>query len=293
MVFFLVGISAANVAWSAPVTFNTALPVAKGEYLVRQQFIINQSGDDPSILDRDRSSKTAVTVLGYGFNRKLALFGVLPVRDNELTFTTGGGQRVRRSASGLGDVTVFGRYTLVQHDQLGRNFRLAPFAGIKVPTGDDDKRDALGLLPTTVQPGSGSWDPLFGVITTWQTLDYQIDGQLSYQINNEANHFEAGNVARLDGSFQYRLWPGTLSGRVPGFLYGVIEANLIHQQKNRVSGSSDLNSGGTRLFLTPGLQYVTRRWIIETAIQVPLVQNLNGTELENDYIGQLSARFNF
>lgn len=293
ILFWLASISVAGAAWSAPVTFNTALPVAKGEYLARQQFIINQSGDDPSTLDRDRTAKTAVTVLGYGFNSKLALFGVLPFHDNQITLTTGGGQRVKRSASGLGDVTVFGRYTLLQHDQLGRNFRLASFAGIKVPTGDDDKRDALGLLPTTVQPGSGSWDPLFGVITTYQTLDYQIDGQVSYQINNAANHFEAGNVARLDGSFQYRIWPSTLSGHVPGFLYGVIEANLIHQQNNKVNGSLDPDSGGTRLFLTPGLQYVTRRWIVETVIQVPIEQNLNGTALENDYIGRLSARFNF
>jgi len=294
IIFFLLAtVSTTGSAWSAPITFNTALPVAKGEYLARQQFIINQSGDDPSTFNRDRSAKTAVTVLGYGVNRKLALFGVLPVRDTELTLTTGSGQRVKRSASGLGDATVFGRYTVVQHDQRGRNFRLAPFVGIKAPTGDDKKRDALGLLPTAVQPGSGSWDPLFGVIATWQTLDYQIDSQLSYRINNEANNFEAGNVTRLDGSFQYRVWPGTLSGHVPGFLYGVIEANLIHQQNNKISGSSDPNSGGSRLFIIPGLQYVTRRWIVETALQIPLTQNLNGSALENDYIARLSARFNF
>jgi hypothetical protein len=279
-------------AWSAPITFNTALPVAKHEFLVREQLVVNKSGDDPGNLNRNRTAKAAVSVLGYGVNGKLALFGVLPYRDNELKLTVAG-QRIKRSASGFGDLTVFGRYTVMQRDQPGRNFRIAPFAGIKAPTGDDDKRDSMSVLPPSVQVGSGSWDPLLGVVSTYQTLDYQIDGQISYQINNEANNFEVGDVARLDGSLQYRLWPRTLGGGVPAFFYGVIEANLIYQQKNQVNGQSDPDSGGTRLFLTPGIQYVTRRWIAETAIQVPVVQNLNGDALENDYIARISVRFNF
>ena len=277
---------------AAPITFNTALPVAKGEFIAREQYLVNQSGNDPSGLERDRRAQAAVTVLGYGATGKLALFGVLPYADNELTLTSGG-QRVTRRAGGFGDFTVFGRYTLVQRDWPGRNFRVAPFAGVKAPTGDDDERDALGLLPPSVQVGSGSWDPLVGVVATYQTLDYQVDAQIGYQANNEANGFEAGDVARLDGSLQYRLWPRALSGGLPGFLYGVIEANLIHQGKDRIGGSTDPNSGGTRLFLTPGIQYVTKRWIAEGAVQIPVSQDLNGKTLENDYIGRISVRFNF
>ncbi len=55
-------------AWSAPVTFNTALPVAKGEFVFREQFVLDQSGDDPSGADRDRTAWAAVSVLGYGVN---------------------------------------------------------------------------------------------------------------------------------------------------------------------------------------------------------------------------------
>jgi hypothetical protein len=100
-------------------------------------------------------------------------------------------------------------------------------------------------------------------------------------------------VARIDASLQYRLRPRTLTGGVPAFLYGVIEANLIHQRENRLGGMDDPNSGGTTLFLAPGIQYVTKRWIIEGAIQIPVSQDLNGTALENDYIARLSGRFNF
>jgi len=277
---------------SAPITFNTALPVAENEFLAREQLIVNQSGNDPSGLARDRTASAAVSVLGYGVNNKLAIFGVLPYRNNELNLTVDS-KRISRSASGFGDLTLFGRYTLIQHDWLGSNFRLAPFAGVKAPTGNDDKSDRFGRLPASVQVGSGSWDPLAGIVLTYQTLDYQLDGQISYQIKNEANGFEAGDIARLDASLQYRLLPRTFTGGLPDFLYGVIEVNLINQQKNRVSGNTDSNSGGTRLFLTPGIQYVSKRWITEVALQIPVSQQLNGTALENDYIGRLSARFNF
>ncbi|VAW60950.1 hypothetical protein MNBD_GAMMA10-251 [hydrothermal vent metagenome] len=279
--------------FSAPITFNTALPVAKGEYLARQQLIVNQSGKDQSPLARNRKSKTAVSVLGYGLNSKLALFGILPVHNNSLSFNNANNTRTEQKASGLGDTTLFARYIVLQQNQRGQNFRLAPFAGIKAPTGEHNKRDTSGVLPASVQLGTGSWDPLFGIISTYQTLDYQLDAQLGYQLNTQANNVEAGDIARLDGSLQYRVWPGTLSGPVPGFLYAVMEANLIHQQRDRLNAISNKNSGGSRLFITPGIQYVTRRWIIETALQIPVMQNLNGTGLENDYVARISGRFNF
>jgi len=281
-----------NMNVAAPITFNTALPVAEGEFIAREQLIISQSGNDPGGSDRDRTAKAAVSILGYGVNNKVAVFGVLPYRDNVLKVTVAG-QRQARTASGFGDLTVFGRYTLVKRDWPGRNFRVAPFGGIEAPTGEDDKRDAFGLLPASVQVGSGSWDPFGGVVLTYQTLNYQVDGQFSYKANNEANDFEAGDITRFDASLQYRLLPRKFSGGLPDFLYGVIEASWIHQQKNRLNGVADPDSGGARLFLTPGLQYVSKRWIAEAAVQLPVSQNLNGSALENDTIARLSVRFNF
>ncbi len=95
LMLLLIGWS--NQALSAPITFNTALPVAKGEFILREQLIVNQSGDDPSGLNRDRQAVGLVTALGYGVSGKLAVFGVLPYRDNELKMSTGGQRRKRPS----------------------------------------------------------------------------------------------------------------------------------------------------------------------------------------------------
>ncbi len=284
--------AAAFPVWGAPITFNTALPVHEGGLVWREQFIYDKNSRDPSAANRNVKVSGLISILGYGVTRDFALFGMLPYLDKRLDMEMGG-QRVTRDDRGIGDLTLFGRYTAYQNDAPGRTFRVSPFLGVKAPTGRDDARDGLGRLPPPIQLGSGSWDALGGVVATYQTLAYQIDSQLSYKANSEANGFRFGNVTQLDASFQYRLWPQTLGGGVPAFLYGVLEANLVRAGKNRMGGVDDPNSGGTTLFLSPGLQYVTKKWILEAGIQVPVAQSLNGAALKNNYILNTGFRVNF
>lgn len=280
-------------AHAAPETFNTALPVARGDVVFREQFLYIKASDDPSPADRNLEVLGGISVLGYGATSDLALFGVLPYLHKELDLTTPGGQRITRSTSGIADAQLFARYTVFQKDLPGRNFRIAPVLGVKLPTGDDNDRDRFGRLPQPLQLGSGSWDPFGGVIATYQTLGYQVDAQLSYKANTKANGFEFGDEFQFDSSLQYRLWPRELGAGVPGFLYGVIETNLLHQAKNKIGGIDDPNSGGTKLFLSPGLQYVTRRWVLEAIVQLPVVQELNGTALKDNYSVRAGFRVNF
>jgi outer membrane putative beta-barrel porin/alpha-amylase len=279
-------------AWSGPITFNSAIGLAENEFVLREQIVLNQSGNDPSGVDRDRTSQQIVSVLGYAFSSDFMLIGVLPYIDNDLDINVTG-MRQNRSTNDIGDLRLFGRYTLFRRNWPGGTLRISPFAGLETPTGQDGEQDSLGKLPASVQPGSGSWDPFGGIVLTYQTLNFEVDTALSYQLNTEANDFEFGDVARFDASLQYRLWPRKLKGGVPGFLYGVLETNLIYKNKNSAFSVKDANSGGTTLFMAPGLQYVTRRWVIETALQLPMVQNLNGTALENDFILRAGFRVNF
>jgi len=223
---------------------------------------------------------------------KLAIFAAVPYFDKTLDLTMNE-QGLTRSSEGFGDIKLFARYTLLQQDARSKTFRFAGFSGFKAPTGNDDKVDSLGRLPTPLQSGSGAWDYFGGVVMTYQTLDYQIDSQLSYNHKGKANNFESGNEARADVSFQYRLSPQELSSDTHSFLYGVLEANLINQNNHQIAGIDDPNSGGTSLYLTPGIQYVTMKYILEAAVQIPLVQKLHGSSLETDYIFTTGFRINF
>ncbi len=275
---------------AAPISFNTALPVAKDAFLNREQFVFRRFKNDNSSLDRELRVNGVISVLGIGVTTKWALFGAVPYFDKKLNLIIND-QPLTRSNNNIGDIKVFGRYTFLQRDEPSKTLRLAGFAGVKAPTGDNTKIDEFGLLPVPLQSGTGSWDYFAGLVTTYQKLDYQIDAQLSGDYKGQANNFSIGDEYRADVSLQYRISP--LKNDTHHFIYAVIEANLIYQDSNEFLNINDRNSGGTILFITPGIQYVTVKYILEAAIQLPVLQNLNGNALETDYNLTTGFRINF
>ena len=294
----LLFISFSNFINAAAITFNTALPVAEDEFVNRELALFKRSGDDPSGMQRNINVNALISVLAYGITSDWAIFTKIPYFNKTLDFSLSG-QTVSRKSANFGDPEFFSRMTLMKKNGKGHTFRLAGFAGIKAPIGSDNEHDRFGRLPSPFQISTGAWDVFGGLVTTWQTLDFEIDNQIAYRNNGKANHFEAGEQWTLDSSLQYRLWPSDLAspskkGMLPtGYLYGVIEVNFLSQKTDKYNNSVDKNSGGNTLFLSPGLQYVTQRWIIEGVIQKPVIQDLNGSALENNYSIRTGFRWNF
>lgn len=265
----------------AQVTTNNALPIGQGQKLIRVQAIYLKAADG----SREFEELSFPFVLGYGVTNKLALFAIVPFLDRELE-----ADGRRRGEFGLGDIQFLARYTVFQKNEKGRTFRVAPIVALKVPTGDDDETDGLGRLPQPLQLGSGSFDPSIGLVITRQTLKDSLSASLGYQFNTKANDFEFGDQATLDLAYKYRLFPKTLKS---GFLFVGLESNLSWQDRNRVVGSVDANSGGTLLFLSPSVQYINQRFTLEGAIQIPVVQDLGGNALEPDIRLIIGGQINF
>ena len=277
-------------AWAAPITFNTALPVSTGQWLIREQYIQLQRDDANTVPDLNVHVDALANVLAYGVDSELALFAEVPwYLDKTLRVTTPMG-RLARSDAGIGDTKLFARYTIIQHDAPGRGLRVAALGGVIAPTGSSDKTDRYGPLPRSFQNGTGAWGGLGGVVATYQTLNWEADADATYQATGTQNAYRAGAVNELDGSFQYRLWPRTLAGGAPAFVYGVLETNLVRTTADRMNGANTLNTGGTQWFITPGVQYVTMNYILETAVQLPLAQNMNGNALRDAYIFHIGFR---
>ncbi|NOX83979.1 MAG: transporter [Alphaproteobacteria bacterium] len=275
-------VSALASADAAPITFNTALPVSRGEPIIRLQYVYNRASGNDAVM----TANAAVGVLAYGATPRLALFTIVPYTNKRLE-TPGG----VRESSGFGDARLFARYTVLQQNAPGKTLRLAPFIGVEAPTGTNRQSDVAGLLPPPLQLGSGSWDVFGGIVATYATTRWQTDAQISYRENTGANGFEAGNQYRADASLQYRLATPSF-GNAPGYLFAVFEANAIVTEKDQITGVANANSGGSVLILAPGIQYATRRWIAETAVQVPIAQDVNGP-LQKDVTIRAGFRVNF
>ncbi len=242
----------------APITFNTALPVSRGELLLRIQGKYLRATDDPGPLDRRLSVRAVPVVAAWGASARWTLFAMLPWLDKRLKTGSAGG-RIERSASGPGDLQFQVRYTAYGRDAPGSTLRIAPFAGLRAPTGSDHQDDGMGVLPRPLQPGTGAWSTLLGVVMTDQSLNREWGADASYRFSNAADGFEFGDEARLDFSYHLRIARAGPAGGVPHFVYAGLEGNLLWQDRNRSGGREDPDSGGTTLYLAPVLQYVTRR----------------------------------
>ena len=275
----------ASQATGAPITFNTALPVAKEDYVTR--LITGQT-----TMENDLGAKLDVSdvsfVAAYGIQQKLAIYTAIPYLEKRFAAP---GHAAK--ASGLGDIKLFARQTIWQRDQHGATNRFAAFGGIEAPTGDDSVADANGLLPRSVQLGSGAIDYFLGFILTHQEFGWEADLSVSHQFQGRNGQFKAGDQTRLDLSLQRRLLPRTLEGEWSGFLYGVVELNAIWNRKSELQGQANPESGGNETTLAIGAQYVTNSWILEAAYRLPVIENRRSNALSLKKGAVLSLRKNF
>lgn len=273
-------------AFSAPINSNVALPVRKGGLIFRSQVRWLKASDDPSGLNRERDVIAIPNVLLYGATRDLALLAVFPYIFRTLKFPDSEtGNRINRKDNGIGDLTLTARYTVYANDYRSGTFRLAPLLGIKLPTGDND------LRPITTD----SVDFQFGGVSTvtWDFGRHELDADAVYRINTETDNFDKGDSLTYDLSYQFRVFPWTLPERgLPNFIYLVAEANGFFSKKNELDGVTIGNSGGNTIFLSPGLQYSARRFILESSVQIPVAQDLNGNQVETDFVWTIGFRIN-
>lgn len=275
-------------AAAAPVTFNTALPVAEDVWTTRLQGI-HRERDDDIAGGREVDIDGGVAALGYGFTADWTGITIASYLDKELTVDTPSG-RIRRQADGFGDTTLLARYSAFRDDGPGKLLRVAPIFGVIAPTGESDERDALGEVPRPLQPGAGSWGALAGVIVTRQTLDQEFDVALTATTRGRDEGYEPGDTVELDTAYQYRLpWPHRGAG---AFSYAVLEVKGIHRDDAVIDGAT-IDNGGTEWRVAPGLQYVTRRWVAEAAVELPLADDLPDTALRDKAFWHAGVRLNF
>lgn len=276
----------ATPACASPVTFNTALPVSVDHTIAEVQAIHGEAHDENARMRMD----ALVMVLGYGATPDLALFAVLPAVDRELVMAPA----VTRSASGIGDAQIMARYTLFQRDGRGMTLRLAPFAGMVIPTGDHHRTDQLGRLPVQLQLGAGGWSPVLGAVASWDRSGFNLDGQLAWQLNSRVDGIRAGNLLSADVSAQKRLLARRSNEVAPQTLFGGIEFNYSDEKNSNARGVPIPGSGARRLLATPTLQYATIRWVADVGVQIPVTESFTGANsgMKQDVTVRIGLRLN-
>lgn len=183
---------------------------------------------------------------------------------------------------GVADIRLSGKYRFYRDDFPRGSKQMSVGFGLELPTGDtNEKKDGV-KLPPPLQLGSGGVDPFFNFAAGWITTTQALEGGIQFQYNSRHDGFRFGPVVNYDLSYAYSFYPGWPIP--PAQLNLLLEFNGIHQEPNRNGTTTARNSGRDTIFLSPGIQYIfLTNALVEASFQYPVVDDVNGNQLLEDY----------
>lgn len=245
-------------------------------------------------------NRTYKLLAEYGITRRLAAGFLFPVvQRNHLHLELEGGELERWNFARVGDVQVWGRYSLVAPaNPADWGFSLG--VGLKLPTGPTHVRNEEGdVAEITLQPGTGSTDALLLAHLVQPVSVRRVVGGHAWA------PFFASTVARItgsDGRDGYRA--GTDVFVNLGAAYPVVsrlhllgQVNFRYRDRDdagAAEGVPERNTGGEFLFLSPGIRArLLRELWAYAVVQVPVFQRVNGIQLTADWHVLLGGSYQF
>ncbi len=234
-------------------------------------------------------------VLPYAITPMWTTRIVAPFVHKSMDFTPPAGTRQSYSTSGIGDVLVDTKWVFLSRNKLKGTTRLGIEGGVRIPVG---KTGALlpggAVAPRPLQVGSGYWSFPFKALFTLTRDRLGFLANAGYQVNASDDDFTAGDVFSYDAALGFRLAPGAYNTIRDKSLMVYLELNGTISERDDLSGLSNPNSGGHLVFLSPDLQWIPTPWLLfEASVQFPVVQDLNGTQLEYGTRFQVGTRVRF
>lgn len=177
---------------------------------------------------------------------------------------------------GWTDLWLTAKYRLYR----GPAGQFAVFGGIKFPVGETRVLDSTGArVEPASMPGTGAWDEMIGAAYTFPAGPGLVfDASAQYIFRGEKFNYRLGNRFDAGLAAGWRCW--TNAGAYPQLTL-VAEASVRHIEKSREHGEKSHSTGGTAVFLSPGIRVAFGPHIAWSAgVQIPLLQDLNGHQLK-------------
>ncbi len=169
--------------------------------------------------------------------------------------------------SAFGDVQLAALYSgLLKDASLELAF------GIKLPTGDT----GYAGFPGDMQIGTGSTDFVFGLSTEDELFEnWTWSGEIAWiEPFAGSSRFKPGS--EIDAAFTLSYGGFAIDAvRVTPLLQAVVS----HTAKDAGADADVVNSGGSRIALSPGIEVAFKGWSISGAVEFPVYQYMRGNQL--------------
>ena len=236
----------------------------------------------------------------YGFNDTVTFMAMLPYVFKSMDHLTRTGVRFTTKSAGFGDLrlTTLWRLYAIEAPSIGAH-RTVLNLGVSLPTGSIQAADRTPAspnadvrLPYPMQLGSGTVDLLPGFLYRGNTTDVSWGFRYlaNLRIGTNAQGYTRGDTHEVTGWGAYR-WANWISTSVR-FNYrdwdnfDGADPNLNPAQ---VPTADPALRGGERLDVLGGVNILFPEWLdvenrLAVEVGVPIYQNLNGPQLESDYV---------
>lgn len=175
-------------------------------------------------------------------------------------------------SEGPGDIAALGKFRVL----YGGPLTAALLLGVKAPTGRTGVSHGGAKLEAEHQPGSRSWDGLFGFAASRQAGAVALDASVLYTLATKGTQdTDTGDRA------QYSL---AASGRVARRWDLVLELNGEWTNQQEIGDTREDDSGGNQIFVSPGLRYAPdEKWSGHVSVGVPVVSNPGRGHADTDF----------
>ncbi|MFZ0334588.1 MAG: hypothetical protein WBG29_00435 [Candidatus Acidiferrales bacterium] len=242
----VVGVTAARGQGPAP---ETAPPLFPGGGLISYNSIFTTRGLMPEISGnlpataRPTFSHEGDLNFTWGFYRNFDFTILVPIVTNHFASTsepTAGG-------TGLGDAMVLVKYRFYRRDSQRGTTQASVTFGPKIPTGRTDLTDGNGgLLPASLQPGSGSADLFLGANWTYTGL-FDLERLVADEDFHSILRTQGAQATRLGSDIESRFWlsyrPYESKNVAREWFIGPA-LTWLHSQDDRIAGATQSGSGG-------------------------------------------------
>ncbi len=264
-----------SISYSNGISVDAGLTPAEDRWIFRTQFRYLSLGS-MAMGHKKMEMYTVPVVIAYGLKSNLSLLCRLPVMRRNISIMD-----ASSAESGFGDLFIMGKFKVFRQNHVNYTLGLAATLGIEVPTGSD------GF-------SSDSWDLQPGLYFSWRRGSLGSDVSMTYTLNDFAdrgqNNMNPGNELTLDWavSYQFGLGERSMISIAP-----VIEVSYRDLSPDRLNLRDIENSGESLLFLSPGMKFTLSSLILEILVQIPVVQNWNGIQLERNATWLFGMRYMF
>jgi hypothetical protein len=200
------------------------------------------------------------------------------------------------SGSGLGNITVWGKYRFFRKVKTYGDRQASARFGLELPTGStktpsqviasDFVRPQLGLI-------NGGLSPHLDISFSQAGGKFIFGGNVEGILRTERNGFRMGHELRVNTDLEYVIPPKSYP-KPGGELFVILESSFVTQARGRLNGTEVAGSSSNVYYLSPGLQYAAKpRFVIEGSIQFPIYRSAGPEVLRTDLNLLLGVKYLF